>query len=205
VTQPLDRTASIPRLGEVDSEAGEFWIENPFQIAASGMNLSAFERNCLFLNIDGESFVDASFSSVADIDSDSRSVIAADFDRDGTSDLLVRSDGGGPLRLFLNRIPDRGHSVRFKLQGTTSNRPAIGARFVAKVGEQQIVRDLFPPNGFMGQGPTELLLGLGESKQIDELSVRWPTGNVQHFKDIPVESVISITEGQAEFSAAPYD
>jgi hypothetical protein len=195
----------IPQLGEVDSEVGEFWVENPFMMRPNGMNLSAFERNCLFLNINGGGFLDASFTSAADIDSDSRSVVAADFDRDGTTDLLVGSDGGGPLRLFLNRVPDRGNSVRVELQGKNSNRRGIGARVVAKVVDQTIIRDLFPPTGFMGQGPAELLIGVGHAEQIDELTVRWPTGELQQFTDVPVECVISITEGEAEVAATPYE
>ncbi len=90
MTQPLDRDSMLPELGEVDSEAGEFWVENPFMIRRNGLNLSAYERNSLFLNIAGEGFIDASFTTAADIDSDSHSVVAADFDRDGAVDLSSR-------------------------------------------------------------------------------------------------------------------
>ena len=86
----------LPELGEVDRDAGEFWYENPFQIVTNGENLSAFERNCLFMNLDGQAFIDGSFASGADIDSDSRSVIATDMNADGAIDLLVGSVGGGP-------------------------------------------------------------------------------------------------------------
>jgi hypothetical protein len=202
VTQPLDREAMLPQLGEVDSEAGEFWVENPFMMRPNGLNLSAYERNCLFLNINGESFLDASFTSAADIDSDSRSVVAADFDRDGGVDLLVGSDGGGSLRLFLNRVPQRGRSLRIVAQGKQSNRLGIGTRITAKCGRQAIVRDLFPASGFMGQGPAELFVGVGTAERIDELTVRWPTGDTQVFTNVPVDRLITITEGQAEFAAA---
>ena len=116
MTRPLDRNARLPEIGEVDREAGEFWVENPFLMPGSGMNLSAFERNRLFLNVDGSSYIEASFAAQADIESDSRSVVAADFDRDGAEDLLVGSVGGGPLRLFLNRF-DRAARVRLELVG----------------------------------------------------------------------------------------
>ena len=163
-----------------------------------GMNLSAFERNCFFLNSGGESFIDASFASAADIDSDSRSVIAADFDRDGRPDLLVGSDGGGPLRLFLNRLPATNRRIRLTLKGKTSNRAAVGSRVVLQCGDRQIVRDLFPANGFIGQGPIELLIGVGTAAKIDELSVRWPTGKLQRFHDIETNVEVSITEGASE-------
>ena len=69
MTRPLDRNARLPQLGKLDRQAGEFWVENPFEIIAGGMNLSAFERNRLYLNLDGLSFIDASFASSADTES----------------------------------------------------------------------------------------------------------------------------------------
>ena len=203
MSQPLDRNARLPELGQVDREGGEFWIKNPFNIPGSGNNLSAFERNRLFLNLGGEDFLDASFASDADIDADSRAVIAADFDRDGATDLLVGSVGGGPLRLFLNRFPRTNQRIRLELTGVQSNRRGVGSRIEIEIGKRRIVRDLFPYNGGTGQGPVETLFGLGRAERIDRLSVRWPTGKVQVFENLPVDSRIEITEGRSEFRATP--
>jgi hypothetical protein len=196
VSQPLNRYSKIEALGDLDHEAGEFWVENPFMMMGIRANLSSYERNRAFLNVDGESFIDVSFASAVDIDSDSRSVIAADFNRDGATDLLVGSVGGGPLRLFLNRFPKQ-NSARIELVGVESNRAAIGTRLVAQVGSRQIVRDVFPANGFMGQGPVEVMLGLGSAKRIDRLQVRWPNGKTQEFTDLSADQTLIITEGQA--------
>ncbi len=203
MAQPLDRNARLPELREVDREGGEFWVENPFSIPGSGNNLSAYERNRVFLNLGGESFLDASFASAADIDSDSRAVIAADFDQDGFSDLLVGSVGGGPLRLFLNRFPRTNRRIRLELTGVQSNRQGLGSRIEIQIGKRRIVRDLFSFNGGTGQGPVQSLIGLGRAERIDRLSVRWPTGKIQRFKNLPVDSRIEITEGQSKFVASP--
>ncbi len=193
VSQPLNRNCRIEALGDLDEELGEFWVENPFMMMGIRANLSSYERNRAFLNVDGESFIDMSFASAADIDSDSRSVIAADFNRDGATDLLVGSVGGGPLRLFMNRFPQQ-HSVRIALVGRESNRAAIGTRLVAHVGSRQIVRDVFPANGFMGQGPVEVILGLGTADRIDRLEVRWPSGKTQDLTDLPIARELMIDE-----------
>jgi hypothetical protein len=203
VTQPLDRNTSLPELGKVDRAAGEFWVENPFMMPAIGANLSAYERNRLFLNSEGKSFVDASFTSGADLDSDSRSVVAADFNRDGTPDLLVGSTGGGPLRLFLNRFPDGSHRVRIVLQGKTSNHQGIGSRIVIEADGRKIVRDVFPVNGCMGTAPAELIAGVGQATRIDRMTLRWPTGEVQEFKDLPIDCQLILKEGAAEYSQTP--
>lgn len=198
VSQPLNRESSLPALGDIDKEAGEFWVENPFMMPVMGENLSAYERNRTFLNVDGGSFIDVSFASVADIDSDSRSVVAADFDRDGATDLLVGSVGGGPLRLFLNRYPT-GNQVRVQLAGSKSNRPGIGARLTAQVGSKQVVRDVFPANGFMGQGPVDTFIGLGDARAIKQLQVRWPSGATQTFENLPAGKVVTLTEGKSKY------
>ena len=198
MTRPMDRNAKLPQRGKLDTEAGEFWVENPFLMPGGGHNLSAYERNRLFLNLGGEAFLDASFASSADIDADSRSVIASDFDRDGATDLLVASVGGGPLRLFLNRFPGRNRRLRVELVGLESNRPGIGSRIDATAAGRRIVRDVFPANGGMGQGPVELLLGVGQADKVERLTVRWPGGRVQEFKDLPVNASVRITEGLAE-------
>lgn len=196
MTRPLDRGCELPQLGELDEEHGEFWVENPFLLKRTGKNISAYERNCLFLNVDGTHFIDASFASGADIDSDSRSVVAADFDRDGACDLLVGSDGGGPLRLFSNALPATNAHLRVQLRGTASNYAGIGARVIVQCGQRQIVRDVFGANGFMGQAPPELLVGLGDAKRIDKLTIRWPTGESEHYTDLAVNQTVELVEGQ---------
>lgn len=189
----MDRTCSLPELGEVDTAAGEFWVENPFMMPKIGKNLSAYERNCLYLNVNGDSFLDASFASNADFDSDSRSAIPMDYNQDGVPDLLVASVGGGPLRLLKNQMP-QGKRLLLTLEGTKSNRSAIGARVIVKVGKRQIVRDLFPANGFMGQAPAQLSIGVGNVKKVDEVSIRWPTGKQQIKNDLSTEEQIVISE-----------
>lgn len=193
MSQPLDRSCTHPQLGKLDTKAGEFWIGNPFQITERGENLSAYEQNRLYMNVDGESFIDASYAAVADIDSDSRSVIAADFDNDGAIDLLVGSVGGGPLRLFLNRMPQRNR-LHLTLEGSVSNRLAIGTRLVARFGKKRIVRDVFPVNGCMGQAPALVDLGVGDAEQIGELTIRWPSGSTQVVKGIHVRNPLHVVE-----------
>ncbi|MEQ9409565.1 MAG: ASPIC/UnbV domain-containing protein [Fuerstiella sp.] len=201
MTQPLDRTCEIEPLGEVDTAAGEFWT-NPFAMPRNGDNLSAYETNTLFLNVDGSRFLDASFASNANIDADSRSVMVGDFDGDLAPDLLVGSVGGGPLRLFLNRFPKKHHRIDLKLTGTESNRQAIGARVIVEAEGRTIVRDLFAPNGFMGQGPARLDIGVGMADRIEKLTVRWPTGKRQEFENLPVDSTLTIVEGAEDFEVS---
>lgn len=197
MTQPTDRMAQLPEIGEVDREAGEFWVANPLSLPKLGENLSAYERNKLFLSVDGKRFVDGSFASSTDIDSDSRSVIAADIDRDGALDLVVASAGGGPVRVFSNRLK-QGSRIEIRLKGVKSNRQGIGARITAEIGDQKVIRDLFPKNGFMGLGPAIAWVGAGDAEMIDRLTVRWPTGETQEFLNVDVNQSVLIQEDAME-------
>ncbi len=60
MTRPLDRNAQLPEIGRVDREGGEFWVENPFDMPTEGLNLSAYERNRLWLNLGGEQSIHGS-------------------------------------------------------------------------------------------------------------------------------------------------
>lgn len=205
VSQPFDRACELPQLGLVDESAGEFWVENIFSMPRLGHNLSAYENNHLYVNLGGQDFVDVSFASRANLDSDSRSVIIADFNADQRQDLLVGSVGGGPLRLFLNRFPSMGHRIRVNLIGTDSNRQGIGSRVVVSCGNRKIVRDHFAPNGFMGQSPADLLIGIGDSTTIDQLSIRWPTGREQRFDNVPINATITVREGDGALEVESFE
>jgi hypothetical protein len=201
VSQPFDRAACIPAPKEADQRLKDWWVENPWQINIQGKSLSGYERNRLLLNARGETFYDVSALTAADSEGDGRSVVAVDFTGDGMEDLIVRQAGGGPLLLFENRFP-KAHWLRVSLRGAKSNRLGIGARLVAKAGGQQMVRELYPVNGFKAQGPAHVHLGLGQSETVDRLTVIWPSGLTQEFTDLATDRAILIREGGAQVEPA---
>src|SRR5262249_39034106 len=148
-----------------------------------GHNLSAFERNRAFLNVKGQDFLDISHLTGADSDGDGRSVVAADFRNAGMLDLIVRQAGGGPLLLFENRLP-RQNYLMVPPRGQESNRQGIGARLTAVVQGQQLVRELYPANGFHSQAPNIVHFGLADALVAESLTIRWPSGKVQVLKDV---------------------
>lgn len=182
MTQPFDQKAQCKAAGELDESIGEFWLENPWQ--PSDKNLSAYERNRILINSHSGFFIDASHAcGGADMDSDSRSVVAGDFNEDGMPDLLIRNSGGVPLRLFLNRFPVKNW-IQLSLQGSQSNSKGLGARVIVRVSGQTLYREVQSANCFLGQSPSQLQLGLGDAVEIDELLIRWPSGVQQTFRNV---------------------
>ena len=177
--QPFDITATHDAPRAPDGILDEFWLENPFDFQSNaGVNLSRFERNRMMFNVGGARFVDVSAVSTTDIDSDTRAVAIGDLNNDGRPDLIVRNSGGGPLRIFLNRI-EQGSSIKVLLKGTTSNAQGIGARLWLTVGERTLYREHFPQNSMAAQNALETIFGLGTHEGPARLEIQWPTGKRQ--------------------------
>lgn len=193
MSQPFNRACNIPSPGTPDRELGEFWVNNPWHIATRH-NLSAYERNRMFWNVDGHNFVDISFVCGTDSDGDGRAAVAADFNNDGRLDLVVRQAGGGALQLFENRFNHR-HWLRVTLRGNRSNRLGIGARLVASVGGRKLFRNMNAVNSYYSRAPAVVHFGLGDAERIDELTVHWPTGLVQAFTGLQVDRHLVLEEG----------
>ena len=196
MSQPCNADCDLAQPGEVDEELGEFWVGAPFKIRQQH-NLSAFERNRLFLNVKGRDFLDVSHIGGADSDGDARASVAMDVNHDGMLDLVVRQAGGGPLLIYENRFVPQNF-LRVSLRGRQSNRLGIGARLVATVGDRQITRERYPANTFMSQTPLVLHFGLADAVQVERLVVVWPSGLEQTFTDLKANRHIVLTESSAE-------
>jgi enediyne biosynthesis protein E4 len=207
VSQPYDRGATVPQPGKLDESLGEFWVENPWNIVEKGHNLSAYERKRAFLNVPdpkgGRNFLDISFLTGADGDGDGRCIVAGDFRNNGKLDLVLRQVGGGPLIIYENNFPQK-HYLKVSLRGHKSNRQGIGARLVATVRGQPIVRELYPLNSYRSQMPSLVHFGLGDADRVDKLTIRWPSGKVQELTDLAADRHIVVDE-DGEGTAAVED
>jgi hypothetical protein len=197
VSQPYDRNAAVKQPGQLDKSLGEFWVENPWDIVAQGHNLSAYERKRTYLNVKGpdggRNFLDVSFLTGADGDGDGRSIVAGDFRNNGKLDLVLRQTGGGPIFVYENNFADK-HYLKVSLRGSKSNKFGIGARLIASVKGQPIVREMYPINSFRSQMPSIVHFGLGTADRVEKLSIRWPSGKVQELTDLAGDRHIIVDE-----------
>jgi hypothetical protein len=125
----------------------------------------------------------------------SRCAATADFDGDGRLDLMVNNFSDQPY--YLRNQFELRHYVTFRLQGTKSNRDAIGA--VAKlygVGGGVMVRQVHCTGGYLSQSSKDLHFGLGDTTAIDRVEIRWPSGLRQVLPSPAVDRLHKITEPQ---------
>jgi len=128
----------------------------------------------------------------------------ADFDVDGDLDLFVEAGGavlGDKAYNLLFKNPGHGrHWLKVKLQGTKTNRAALGARIRAVVSgadgtSRSIYRTIGNNSSYGGNSQVELL-GLLDATSVAELEIFWPTsGTTQTFRNIAADQAIKITEG----------
>ncbi len=151
------------------------------------------ERNVLFKQVDGQ-FYDVSVNSGADIRSNSRGAVHADLDRDGDLDLIVNCYESGAILLSNNT--QRRHWVRLELEGSLSNRDAIGARVELRAGGRVQRRTIRGGSGFLSKEPCELHFGLGAAESVEEVVITWPSGGRQVLTDLAINRAHEIVESE---------
>jgi hypothetical protein len=157
-----------------------------------GVSLSGYEKKRLFRN-DGGHFKEMAQEAGLDSLRDGRGVAVADLDGDGALDILIGNCGSGP-QLYRNEGTAGKPWIEVELVGTLSNRDAIGARLTLTAGGKKQIREIDGGNGFSAQSWRVVHFGLGESEQVNELEVRWPSGKRQIFKGIASRSRLQVVE-----------
>lgn len=180
---------------------------------------SGYERNKLFLNIDGSDFTDISGISGADEIADSRSWGRWDFDKDGRTDIAVVNANKPLLSWFRNTSVEAKHHsenrfIALKFQGANHStqpspkacpRDGYGARVVVQAGGLRMEREHVCGEGYASQNSATLLVGIGDASEAT-IKVHWPSGMVTGPKTVKAESLALCRESKGErgFETMPY-
>ena len=168
-------------------------------------SLSGHERNVLYWNQGDGRFADLSAVAGLDFPQDGRAFVTFDFDRDGDLDILLNNRNSPQLRLLRNDFPASHRSVAVKLEGTVSNRDAVGARLVLETASgRRLTRSVRSGSGFRSQPSRTVHFGLGDEREIRALTVFWPSGAVETREGIPVDHLVSLREGRPDVDARPF-
>ncbi len=156
---------------------------------------SGYERNVFYANNRDGTFSDVSAIVGLDFVEDGRAFALADFDHDGRLEVFLKNRNAPQLRILKNVMEDLPPSIVFRLQGTRSNRDAIGASITLEISSGRQTRLLQSGSGFLSQHSKEIVVGLGKAKGPIRASIRWPSGLVQELHDLPVNHRIWVEEG----------
>jgi len=153
-----------------------------------------FQTNRVFRNQGGLKMQESGFEWGLAENSVSFGSVLTDLNGDGDLDVVV-NNFGGPPSLFEN-TGTTGHRIVVKLVGTESNRFGVGSTVTVRPANsgQRLTRYLTSARGFMSCPEPSLHFGLGDQKEIESLTVAWPSGHRQSFENLSADRHYTITE-----------
>jgi tetratricopeptide (TPR) repeat protein len=180
-----------------------------------GTGYPAYEAlmpNLLFRNRGGTGFSNVTTAANVGHLQKGHGVSFADLDNDGDQDIFSKVGGslaGDVYTSALFQNPGFGHHwLTIKLVGKQSNRSAIGARIRAEInesGKQHSIYKWVNTGGSFGANPLRQEIGLGKATVIETLEIFWPTtGKAQHFRNVPADQFVEITEGESQYRKLPW-
>ncbi|HWZ96755.1 MAG TPA: CRTAC1 family protein [Candidatus Dormibacteraeota bacterium] len=125
----------------------------------------------------------------------SRGVAAGDLFNTGNVDLVIEDLAGEPMILKNNGIAGK-HWVSFELQGTKSNRLAIGARVKIVAGRMTQTEEIHSGGSYLSQNDLRVHFGLNTATKIESVEIRWPSGKIEQLKNVDADKYYAVLEGQ---------
>ena len=124
---------------------------------------------------------------------DRKGVAFFDYDRDGFLDIYLPSAEHNHI-LYHNLGNNGANWIGFILEGTLSNRDAVGSIVTIYIGEQIQLRDTKAGSGWLRQGNPCVHFGIGFETNIDSVVIRWPLGYRQVLSDVAISQYHEIKE-----------
>jgi hypothetical protein len=117
-----------------------------------------------------------------------------DLDGDGRVDIVV-SVIGEPAEVLYNVTAGAGHWLGLRLEGTKSNRDAIGAtvKVTGESGRAQY-NHVTTAVGYASASDKQVHFGLGADRVAAEIEIRWPSGTKQVLRNVPADQVLKVRE-----------
>ena len=172
------------------------------QMVREDFSWNGNEPNVFYARRDGR-YRDFSGISGLDLPADSRAFAVTDLSGDGRPDLLLKSRLGLQLRAFHNESAGNRKPLVVELEGTRSNRDAIGAIVKVETDGGTRAQSLSAGSGYISQHTKRLSFGLGQQEVARRVTVRWPSGAEQAFENLATGYRYRIREGEPEPQATP--
>ncbi len=163
-------------------------------LAASG-RIAVKQQNTVFRNLGGAKFaaLTAEAGLAAQPPKQHRGSAVGDLNGDGRVDVVV-SAIGAPAEIWMNDSPGAGHWLELLLEGTKSNRDAVGARIKVVTSSGTQYNHVSFSFGYASSSAGPVHFGLGPEKAADLVEIRWPSGVVQELKNVAGDRVVRVKE-----------
>jgi len=154
------------------------------------------EPKILYHNNGNGTFTDISVNAGPGITavSSARGLAVGDLWNDGRMSAVI-SNMNAPPMLLVNDVRNGNHWIAFHAIGSKSNRDGIGAKITVKAGTRTFVDEVRSGSSYVSNSDMRVHFGLGSATKIDWVQVRWPSGLVERFENLPIDSIRTLKEG----------
>ncbi|MEX0995127.1 MAG: CRTAC1 family protein [Balneolaceae bacterium] len=146
--------------------------------AMNNRTFSGYQQNKIWINDGAGRFREVSSAVGGALDLDSRSVAYADLWNRGALDLIVANQNG-PVKVYRNTVHPDHQWISFKLEGTQSNKSAIGSIVELFWDDKQQKRVVTGGDAFSSQSQRPVHFGLGRYASVEKVEISWPSGQKQ--------------------------
>jgi hypothetical protein len=162
-----------------------------------GRSLSGYQQKRLWMNDGAGRFTEVAQAVGASDTLDGRAVVLVDLWNRGALDLVVANQKA-PLKLYKNDVDPSNNWITFDLEGSRSNRSAIGAQVRVFWNGMEQVQEVSGGSGFAAQNDRRLHFGLGKNAKVDRVEIRWPSGHKQTITGPDANKIHKIVEPQEQ-------
>ena len=172
----------MTRTNDSHQQTGSLRSDQNQLIFDRGFSFSGYERDALYMNMNGKKFMDISGISGIDSITDGRAAVFADFDNDGDYDVFLTTIQNQAHLLFRNNVGQNNNWLRISLEGDKeTGRDAYGAVVRVRTSAGILTKIKAGGSGFLSQHDPRLLFGLGQDQRAETIEVTWPNGKVEAF------------------------
>ena len=154
------------------------------------------EPRILYHNLGKGTFADISVSAGPGINmhASSRGLAVGDLWDDGRISAVITNLNAAPS-LLVNQVRNSNHWIAIRTVGTKSNRDGIGARISVKAGARTLVDEVRSGSSYNSSSDMRVHFGLGSATKVDSIQIRWPSGLLERFDNLPADSIQTLKEG----------
>jgi hypothetical protein len=125
----------------------------------------------------------------------SRGIAQADIDNDGDIDLIV-SNNNDDANLLINEGSPKNNWIGFYLEGTVSNRQAIGSKIMISTDSGTQVAWVNPSGSYLTSNDPRVVFGLEKEEVVNTVEIQWPGQTKEEiFSDLGSNHYYKIIEG----------
>jgi hypothetical protein len=191
--------------GDIDNDG---WLD--FYVGTGDPDFRSLIPSRMFRNAGGTRFQDVTAAGGFGHLQKGHAISFADLDHDGDQDIHAVMGGAFQGDVFHNVLFENpGHDNRWitlRLEGTRSNRSAIGARIRLTVLDDDTTRTIHrtvSTGGSFGASSLQQEIGLGAADALQSVTITWPSGATQQFTDVGMNQAVQVREGTDAVTPVP--